>query len=127
MSTYLSRRRIASYIAREVQAGHTDALKKLAAYLITEGRTNEVDLLALDIEAALEAHGHIIGHVTSAHELSSATKQAITDFIKEQTGATHVKLQTSLDEEMVAGFRLSLPHRQLDATVPRILQQLTNQ
>lgn len=122
----LSRRRVARYAAEKLAAGSKTILKEVAAYLITEGRTNEVDLVAHDIEVALEHHGHVLGRVSVARELNSATQTVITQLIKKETGAHDIQLLIERDESLIAGIKLDLPNRQLDATVNRTVSQLTN-
>ena len=127
MARKLSRHDLAQYVVRQLTSGASQqrTVLQLAAYLIENGRTNESDTIIRDISVALAEQGHVSGIITSAHELSVATKKAIELYVKEKTGAAHSVLDAVVDESVLGGIRLELPGRELDTTIARQLTLLT--
>lgn len=128
MAARLSRRSIASYVARQLAGGTPKAKKHtvllLAAYLVDTGRTSELTAILRDVESALVTIGHAHGTVTSAHELSESTLKAIKDYTTQKTGAPKVSLTTLVDESVLGGVKLELPGRRLDVTIAHQLATL---
>jgi F0F1-type ATP synthase delta subunit len=124
MAVRVSRRKIAAYCADRLIAGDTAVAEQLAAYLIDEHRTREVELVVRDIEAALAARGVMIADVASATKLSEVTKKAIGSFLTEADGSTRVYLRESLDPSLLGGVRVTTPEAELDATIRRKLTTL---
>jgi F0F1-type ATP synthase delta subunit len=120
----LSRRKIATYAATKLLSGETTVVKEIAAYLIDEGRTNEVDLVVRDIETELSRHGVVVAEVISAHELTNATLGVIKEYVAGETGTKDIRLRTSIDEDLIGGFKLKLPDGELDETVAKRLSIL---
>ncbi|MDN5275894.1 MAG: synthase delta subunit [Candidatus Saccharibacteria bacterium] len=126
MAQRLSRRLIAQYVARELTDSE-DAkklLQEVAGYLVESRRTSEIDLLVRDIEYELAERGHIRAEVTTAYPLGDALRQSTIDLIKQQTAATAVSLDETVDEAVLGGMRISLPGRELDQTVRTQLLRL---
>lgn len=124
MAVRVSRRKIAAYCADRLIAGDTSVADQLAAYLIDERRTREVELVVRDIEAALAARGVMIADVASATKLSDATKKAIGAFLTETDNSKRVYLRESLDPTLLGGVRVTTPDAELDATIRRKLTTL---
>jgi F-type H+-transporting ATPase subunit delta len=122
----LSRRAIATYIAEQLTSG-ADSKKvilQLAAYLVDTRRTKELSLIVRDIQVYLSDAGSVSGVITTATTLSAETKKAIEKYIKDQTGATTVALDSLIDPSVIGGVKVSIPGRELDATVSRSLTVL---
>jgi len=122
----LSRRAIAIYIAEQL-TGKTDPQKvilQLAAYLVDTRRTKELSLIIRDIQFYLSEAGAVSGVITTASALTAETKKAIEKYIKEQTGAKTVALDSLIDPTVIGGVKVSIPGRELDATVSRSLTVL---
>lgn len=124
MAVRVSRRKIAAYCADRLIAGDTSVADQLAAYLVDERRTREVELVVRDIEAALAARGVMIADVASATKLSEATKKAIGSFLTEADGSTRVYLREALDPSLLGGVKVTTPDAELDATIRRKLTTL---
>ena len=124
MPARISRRKLAEYAARELQAGNRNVLRNLAAYLITSRRKREVELLVRDIEAALETSGVVVAQVVSARELSSDIKAHITSFIQSQSGAETVQLSEEVDESVLGGIRVTTPSAEYDNTIKQNINAL---
>lgn len=123
MAIRLSRRKITNYIAGEIAAGKDVKLlvRQLAAFLIDNRRTKEVDLIVRDIEYGLKNQGIVLARVTSAFDLATATQTAITKLIKEQTNARTIELRQFIDPKVLGGVKIDLPGLQMDTTIARRL------
>jgi len=122
----LSRRAIATYVAEQLTTG-ADSKKvvlQLAAYLVDTRRTKELSLIIRDIQFYLSESGSVSGVITTATELTAETKKAVEKYIKEQTGAKTVALDSLIDPSVIGGVKVSIPGRELDATVSRSLTVL---
>lgn len=124
MAVRLSRRKIASYYADELLAGHKDVVTRLAAYLIDSRRQRELQLIVRDIQAALAERGVLVAEVATSRTLSDGARKAITAFLKESQSAKDVRLQESVDADLLGGVRISVPGAELDGTLRRKLTLL---
>ncbi|MDB5167548.1 MAG: atpH [Candidatus Saccharibacteria bacterium] len=126
MAIRVSRRKISNYIADQIAEGHETKklIQELAAFLIDTRRTKELELVVRDIEYELKNRGIVLAWVTSAHDLTSATKTAINKLIKDQTDAKNVELQELVDPTVLGGVKIDLPGQQLDMTIARRLSLL---
>lgn len=117
----LSRRAVTEYIAEQLLAGapQRKLIEQLAAYLIESRRTKELNLMVRDIQYYLADKGHVSGTVTTAFELSQATKDALNAFAKAETNAKQVNLDTIVDPTVLGGMKISIPGKELDTTVSR--------
>lgn len=122
----LSRRAIATYVADQLLDGtdHKKLVLQLAAYLVETRRTNELTLVIRDIQYYLAEKGSVSGVVTTASTLTAETKKAVEKYIKQQTGAETVSLDSFIDPSVIGGVKVSIPGRELDATVSRNLTVL---
>ena len=96
MAARLSRRKIATFVTDKLLAGNHQAhevMRELAAYLVTERRTRELDLVVRDIEAMLAAKGVVVADVASARPLDEAVKAEIATML----GAESVQLIETID------------------------------
>lgn len=126
MAKKVSRRALAMYIADQIVYGTNvkPLAKQLAAYLIDTKRTKELDLIVRDVEFYLAEQGHVSGTVTSAYALSKETLDSLETFVKKQTSAKAVRLDTQVDESVLGGVKINLPGKEFDATIARALTTL---
>lgn len=126
MAKRLSRRSLARHIVDVIARGDSleEALSRLAAYLIDTRRTKEMTLIVRDIEDLLLEHGTVVGTVISAHELSTAAKQAIDALVKKETGASEVSLAHHTDKSVIGGYKIILPGHEIDHTITHQLTAL---
>jgi F-type H+-transporting ATPase subunit delta len=126
MAIRVSRRKISNYVADQLAGGQESKklIQELAAFLIDTRRTKELELVVRDIEYELKNRGIVIASVLSAHDLTTATKDAIAKLIKDQTNAKNVELQQSIDPTVLGGVKIDLPGQQLDMTIARRLTLL---
>jgi len=126
MAVRLSRRKITSYIAQQLVDGcdKKDLISQLASFLIDNRRINEIELIIRDVEYELKERGVVLARVTSAFDLAESTKNAITQLIKDETGARQVQLDQFLEPRVLGGVRIDLPGLQFDGTIARKLLTL---
>jgi F-type H+-transporting ATPase subunit delta len=123
MAARLSRRKIAIFVTDKLLAGGHQAnevLRELAAYLVTERRTRELDLIVRDIEEMLAAKGTVVADVASARPLDATVKAEITKML----GASSVQLRESIDETLLGGIRIDTPGKRFDGTIRHKLNAL---
>jgi F0F1-type ATP synthase delta subunit len=116
----VARTRIAQAIAdRTLQQGESKQLgRELAAYLLSEGRTGELDSLLRDIQHDWAEAGHVEVIAASAFPLTETIRNDITERVKTvYPQAKEVIINETHDPEVIGGVRLSLPDRQLDLSV----------
>jgi len=115
-----SRTRIARVVAdRTLGHGASKRLsRELAAYLLTERRTGELDSLLRDVQADWAEAGHVEVVATSAFPLTPAVRSDITRRVKAiYPQAKQVIINEVRDPEVIGGVRLNLPDRQLDLSI----------
>ena len=123
MAARLSRRKIATFVTDKLLAGNHQAhevMRELAAYLVTERRTRELDLVVRDIEAMLAAKGVVVADVASARPLDEAVKAEIATML----GAESVQLRETIDETLLGGVRIDTPGKRFDGTIRHKLNAL---
>lgn len=122
MANRLSRSKIASYVADEVQhGGSLDlALQRVAGYLVESRRTRELTLVVRTIEDALAARGIVIASITAAQALDSQLREAIEKTIAADT----LYLREKVDPSVIGGVLVETPGSKLDATIKRKLLAL---
>ncbi len=123
MARKLSRRSLAKYVATHLADGkpQKEIAQQLGAYLIWTRRTRELGVIIRDIQFYLTEQGHIAGTVTSAHELTAETLEAIESLAKRQSGAKSVSLDKEIDADLIGGIKLEIPGYELDTTIARQL------
>ncbi|MDB5168157.1 MAG: atpH [Candidatus Saccharibacteria bacterium] len=123
MAARLSRRKIAIFVTDKILASNHQAqqvLRELAAYLVTERRTRELDLIVRDIEAMLAAKGTVIADIASARPLDVAIRAEITAML----AAKSVQLRETIDETLLGGVRIDTPGKRFDGTIRHKLNAL---
>lgn len=123
MPSRLSRRKIASFIADRLVAGSNQMaiIRQLAAYLIDNRRTKEVQLIVRDIEFELQNRGVILAEVTTASKLTDATRKEIERLIVSHADPGRIELRQFIDPSVIGGVRIDIPGKRLDATIARRL------
>lgn len=115
-----SRTRLAKLLAeRTLKHGVSRRFdKEVAAYLLSEGRVNELDSLLRDVQADWAEAGHVEVIARSAYPLSAAIKADIRREVKKvHPAARQIVVNEVIDPDMVGGVRLNLPNRQLDLSI----------
>jgi F0F1-type ATP synthase delta subunit len=114
------RKRVASILAKQSLSsgfGRAQALS-MAAYLLEERRTGELDSLMRDVQASWADSGYVEVIVQSAHELSDQVRRDVTTEAKKlYPDANRFEVTQELNPELVGGIRLEFANRQLDLSV----------
>jgi F-type H+-transporting ATPase subunit delta len=123
----VSRHRLATYIAKQLADGVSSEklAKQMAAYLVENRMTKQVDLLLQDISGVLASdYGFVSAHVTSAHPLSSDLKAAIAEYIASTGQAKKVELTENTDKDLIGGVVVQTPTAILDSSIRTQLRHL---
>lgn len=126
----VSRRKLAMAVVSQLRSSKDRAqvVRGLAAYLVEHKMTNQAELLMKDIARLLaETEGHLLAEVTSAFALTPDTRKSIEGYIRAKTGATTIELTESVNPDLVGGFTLRIPGRELDASIRHKLNQLVTE
>ena len=120
MAGRLSRRALATFVAKELLAGNDQIIDWLAALLIEERREREADLLVRDIESILADSGQMIVQVDTAHPLDVATKKEIESIFDQH----EVHIKETVRPELIGGVKITTPTQSLDRTIAKKLEML---
>lgn len=120
MAGRLSRRALATFVAKELLAGNDQVIDWLAALLIEERREREADLLVRDIESILADSGQMIVQVDTARPLDAATKQEIESMFDQY----EVHIKETVRPELIGGVKITTPTQSLDRTIAKKLEML---
>lgn len=116
----LPRHQIAAVLAQRT-LGRVDAKSlsdQIAAYLLQERRTAELEPLLRDIMQYRADHGIVEVIAVSAHPLSATVRSDIERRIKSVfPDAKQVIISEELQPDIVGGVRLELPNQQFDLSV----------
>jgi F0F1-type ATP synthase delta subunit len=116
----LSRYQLAEVLAERSMSSFDSRTfsEEIAAYLLTEGRTGDLDSLIRDIMDYRAQHGIVEVRAISAHDLTPTIRKDITDRVKRQYPHAKSVIVSSLHDPLViGGVRLELPNEQLDLSV----------
>lgn len=92
--------------------------EQIAAYLLAEGRTSELEPLLRDIMQYRAEHGIVEVIAVSAHPLTADVHTDIERHIKNVfPDAKQIIVSEELQPDVVGGVRLELPNQQLDLSV----------
>ena len=120
MAGRLSRRALATFVAKELLAGNDQIIDWLAALLIEERREREADLLVRDIESILADSGQMIVRVDTARPLDVATKKEIESMFDQHK----VHIKETVRPEIIGGVKITTPTQSLDRTIAKKLEML---
>ncbi len=128
MSGRISRREIVRVItARLLDEPQNKSLwlQRLAAYIVMNRMTDQVDLLVNDIahELYLQA-GLLTIEVVSARQLSAELKASVSQLLQTKTGAQEVVVHQTVDADLLGGFVARTADAELDASVRTKLRAL---
>jgi F-type H+-transporting ATPase subunit delta len=122
----MTRRQIARGFVTQLQkTSLKEAVNQLAALIITEKKTRDLQLLLEEIRAELErAQGHVSAVVTTARPLSSHLEKEIAGLLQKKTEAKSVSINNIVDESIKGGFIARTSQYELDASITGKLAQL---
>lgn len=120
------RTRIAGVVAdRTLKSGASQQLsRELAAYLLAERRTGELDSILRDVRADWAKAGYVEVVARSAHQLSDAVRADIERQAQSlYPAAKQIVVSQVLDPEVIGGVRLTIIDRQLDLSIETTLHR----
>lgn len=123
----ISRTVLAEATAKALKSdGTSKTAKSMAAYLMEEGRTGELQSLMRDMRQYRADHDGIVEvNAVSAHPIGESVKADIEAEIRRlYPGLKSVIINSVIDESAVGGIRLELANAQLDLTVRAKLNKL---
>jgi F-type H+-transporting ATPase subunit delta len=92
--------------------------REIAAFLMDEGRVDELDSLLRDIQAIWQLHGHVEALAYTAHPLTPEVHAEIIERVKQMVpGADEFVVTEVIDPEVVGGVKIRLANQQLDLSV----------
>lgn len=105
--------------------------KKIAAYLIENGRTSELNSLSRDVVQARKSRDSIVElTAVSSHRLSASQIEEIKrTVLKISPNAKKININERIDRSVIGGVRLEFANHLLDLSVSaklNKLKQLTN-
>ena len=127
MATKFSRRKVVSALVDMLESGATTKkiAETLAAYLIENRATRDMELYLYDIRAELEERfGLVAADVKSAKEITATLEKQIADFIKKTTNAKQVEVIKTVDKDLIGGVVISTTDAELDMSIQSKLQKL---
>jgi F-type H+-transporting ATPase subunit delta len=119
-----TRTQVAEYVAGRLAKDRPAAVREAAAWLVATGRGRQASYLARDVAAALAGQGYVLARITTARPLTAAVRSSVEAFLRAETGAREVELETIVDTAVIGGARIETPTAELDATVRRQLAKL---
>lgn len=115
------RTRIAKLVADRtlIKGGMSKRLsREVAAYLLTEGRTAELDSIVRDVQADWAEAGIVDVIASSAHPLTAPAKADIKKQVRElYPKAKRIIVTEVYDPGVIGGVNLNMAGRQLDLSV----------
>ena len=111
---------VADVIAKEsLKAGASKKFgREIAAYLLDEGRVNELDPLLRDVQADWAEQGYVESIAVSAHPLDAKAKALIEAKVRSiYPKAKKIIITEQHDPEALGGVRIELANQQLDLSI----------
>lgn len=97
---------------------HKDFVTEIAAYLITEKRTADLESVLRDIQASWAQAGHVEVVAASAHALTEPVRGEVKSEIRKlYPDAKDIIITEERDPEVIGGVRLKVANQQLDLTL----------
>ncbi len=102
-----------------------DLSREIAAYLLQEGRTGELNSLMRDVIELRAEQGEVEAIATSAFPLSDESKSEIMAVVRElYPTAKSIVVSEAHDANVIGGTKLVIANRQLDVSVRSKLNHL---
>ncbi len=120
MSTKATRHHLAEVIAgKTLHTKDSQVLAhEIAAYLLIEGRTHELEPLLRDVMQYRQDHGVLEAVAVSAHELNDTVRDDIKSLLgKSYPEAKTVIVDEKQDPSVIGGLQINLANEQLDLSI----------
>ncbi len=128
MTTAVQRNQLARVIADMMKqpASSKSLARQIAAYLVQEHQTKELDLILRDVLTARARDGVIEANLTTAFPLSTSVKTEVKQLLKQEyPAAKQFVLDEVVEPEMLSGLKVQTADKQLDQTARGKLDKLT--
>ncbi|MCA9325626.1 F0F1 ATP synthase subunit delta [Candidatus Saccharibacteria bacterium] len=115
-----SRVKLAQILSERLNEGKGSSrfATEIAAYLLAEGRTKELDSLLRDMQQDLADNGRLEVTAVTAFPMSAkALSDAKSTLKKAFPGAKQVIISERIDPDVIGGVKLELANQQLDVSV----------
>ncbi|MFO0971729.1 MAG: F0F1 ATP synthase subunit delta [Candidatus Saccharimonadales bacterium] len=113
------------FVARLDKAGAKKAVKELASLLLEQRLHNQAEEILADItKEYARVHGIVEAEARTAFPLSTELKKALSERVKQTTGAKAVILHESVDKSLLGGVIVSAPEMELDLSLRTKLAKL---
>lgn len=86
----------------------------------------ESEIISAFEEIWNQENGELPASISSAHQLADNSREAITDYLKNKTGAKKIVLTEEVDQDLLGGFVLKYESRVLDGSLKTNLEDLKN-
>lgn len=120
MADVVTRQELAVVIGEKTMhiQNRDELVRSIAAYVMTADKPVDINSLTRDIMQYRLEKGYIEAVAVSAHELSSRVRDDIIALLNERyPHAVQVRVDSVIDENVVGGVRIELPHEVLDLSV----------
>lgn len=125
MKRYSSADLARGFLVLRERTSHQEALKALAAALITGKISYRLESVVHEIQRQLLQKGTAIVEVTSAHKFSPKLQQELMRLIKKMSGANHVEAAYVVNPDLIGGFIATTPMHTIDTSVSGMLHELS--
>jgi len=114
-----TRHDIAAHIAdKSLQSNTAGLAKEVAAYLLAEGRTAELDSLLRDVMLARADRGVIDVNVVSKYDLTEHVRDEVRAKVRAAyPDAKRIELNEYRDDDVIGSIRVELADKQLDLSI----------
>ena len=119
-----SRSSLTNYIVDNLDSA--DISSKVAAFLIDNGKTSDLDSILRDVtEAQAVKNGIVELTARSAFPLDAGTKESINDLVRAQyQGVKQIIIHEVIDKSAIGGVNLEFANANLDLTIRTKLNKL---
>lgn len=113
------------FVARLDTIGAKKAVKELASLLLVQRLYSQIDEILADVSKEYaRVHGVVEAEARTAFPLSNELKKALSERVKQSTGAKSVILHEEVDGSLLGGVVISAPDMELDLTLKTKLAKL---
>lgn len=125
MKKYSKKQLAKGYLALAAHAPRR-ALSALAASLIEQRATREVEIAVREIDRLLLAQGIARVHIATARPVSEKQRHTLESLIRHRTGAEHVQAEYTVDPTLHGGFTVTAPTFEINGSVAGTLHRLAH-
>lgn len=117
----LTRKQLAAHL---IEHPGQQSVSQVAAYLVDNGRSKEMELVVREVEAQLSDTGRTVAHVRSARKLSADQQRDVISMLKANSKTQSVEIINTVDPSLLGGVVVSTPEMEVDLSVRGRLERL---